>query len=140
MTTNKTKPTEKNPLDYINELKDDQQRREAMQLFQIFTEETGIKPVMWGESIIGYGEYKYIYRSGRKGIWLANGFAPRKGKFSLYVLNGFPEEEGLLKDLGPYSRGKSCLYIKHLNAIDVSILRQIISQSFHFIQGKVIRS
>ena len=33
---------------------------------------------MWGPSIIGFGEYHYVYESGREGDMCRIGFSPRK--------------------------------------------------------------
>jgi hypothetical protein len=34
------------------------------------------KPVMWGSSIIGFGDYHYVYESGREGDTAMIGFRP----------------------------------------------------------------
>jgi len=36
---------------------------------------TGEKAVLWGSSILGYGSYRYRYKSGREGDWFFCGFA-----------------------------------------------------------------
>ena len=39
---------------------------------------TGEEPVMWGDSIVGFGSYHYRYASAREGDWPLTGFSPRK--------------------------------------------------------------
>ncbi len=40
----------------------------------------------------------------------------------LYVFSGNPEHEYLLKDLGKYTIGKACIYVKKLSDIDLEAL------------------
>ncbi len=68
-------------------------------------ETTGYKATMWGDSIIGFGEYHYkSERSNQEGDWPLVGFSPRKTAFSLYVFTGMPEHEYLLEKLGNLRR------------------------------------
>ena len=39
---------------------------------------------------------------------------------------GYSDYGALLKDLGSHKLGKSCLYLKHLNDIDVQVLQKLI--------------
>jgi len=90
---------------------------------------TGDKPIMWGDSIIGFGTYKYKYASGRQGEWPVTGFSPRKQNLTIYIMSGFDEYDDLLTQLGKHSTGKSCLYIKKMEDIDQDVLRELISKS-----------
>ncbi len=113
---------------YIDSLPE-QQKKDGKQLLKIFKEATGMRPAMWGESIVGYGSYHYVYASGREGDWPITGFSPRKQKLSIYIMPGVTKYPELLKKLGPYKNGSSCLYIKNLEDIDTKILEKIIKQS-----------
>jgi len=112
----KTQPSSFSVEDFLNSVADVQQRADSFALVDIMREETGAEPVMWGGSIIGFGHYHYVYESGREGDWFLTGFSPRKGKISVYLMNGFSIVEELLGQLGPHKTGKSCLYIKRLAA------------------------
>jgi hypothetical protein len=92
-------------------------------------EVTGVEPVMWGDSIIGFGKYRYKYASGREAEWFLTGFAPRKQSLTLYIMSGFDEYDNLLDQLGKHSTGKSCLYVKKLDDIDMDVLRDLVEQS-----------
>ena len=74
---------------------------------------------MWGDSIVGFGSYHYRYKSGREGDWPLTGFSPRKRDLTLYVMAGFDRYGALMRRLGKYRTGKSCLYIKTLADIDL---------------------
>ena len=92
-------------------------------------EVTRTEPKMWGDSIIGFGNYHYRYASGREGEWFLTGFSPRKQTLTLFVMSGFAAYDKLLTDLGKYNTGVSCLYIKKLEDVDLKILRKLVSQS-----------
>ena len=49
---------------------------------------------------------------------------------------GFSAYEKLLKRLGKYRIGKSCLYIKRLGDIDVAVLEELIERSVHDMKEK----
>ena len=84
---------------------------------------------MWGPSIVGYGKYHYRYSSGREGDWMLVGFSPRKQNLSVYIMPGFKSFASLLRRLGKYKTGKSCLYINSLADVDEAVLEQLISES-----------
>lgn len=130
MATNKTAPNETDPREFIAGLDDDRRKAEALELLELFEERTGEKPVMWGDSIIGFGSYDYHYASGRSGTWMRVGFSPRKAQMSLYVMPGFERYEEALERLGPHSTGKSCLYVKRLDTVDKDVLGELIADSY----------
>lgn len=76
--------------------------------------------------MIGYGRYAYRYASGRSGEFLATGFAPRKVELSIYIMPGYQDFADLLAELGPHRKGKSCLYIRRLEAVDQQVLATLI--------------
>ena len=90
---------------------------------------TGKPPKMWGTSIVGYGKYHYKYKSGREGDWFITGFAPRKQNLTIYIMPGFTRYPDIMKKLGKYKLGVSCLYIKSLADIDEKLLSELIEKS-----------
>lgn len=127
---NKTTQNDSNVNDFIAALEDERQRKDAFHLVELLQKITGHPPKMWGSSIIGFDKYKYIYASGREGENLKIGFSPRKGKFSIYLMTGAENHKEDLDRMGPYKTGKSCLYIKSLEEIDISILEKVCRQSY----------
>ena len=75
------------------------------------------------------GEYHYEYKSGREGDFFLAGFSPRKQNLTLYIHSGFDEYGSLLERLGKYKTGKSCLYIKKLDDVDMKVLQEIVKKS-----------
>lgn len=126
----KTQPTEANVESFIESVDDEQKRTDAKSLLQIMSDITQHDPVLWGDSLIGFGQYQYQYASGRQGEWFRVGFSPRKQNLTLYIMNGFSQYQHLLTQLGKHKTGKSCLYINKLSDVDVDILKQMIALSF----------
>ncbi|MEO1137163.1 MAG: DUF1801 domain-containing protein, partial [Pseudomonadota bacterium] len=126
----KTKPTAASVTSFINAVENETRRKDAKTLLAMMKRVTGEKAKMWGPSIIGFGEYHYKYESGREGDMLAVGFSPRKANMVLYVLGSLGEDEPLLKTLGPYKHGKSCLYVSSLDKVDTGVLEKIVAKSY----------
>ena len=85
---------------------------------------------MWGPSIVGFGTYHYEYESGREGDFFITGVSPRKMALTLCIMPGFSSYEALMKRLGKYKTGVSCLYIKKLEDVDMDVLEELITKSF----------
>jgi nucleoid DNA-binding protein len=125
----KTKPTQASVQAFFNEIADEATRQDCIAIAKIMEEVTGEKPKMWGQSIVGFGTYHYKYESGREGDWMLTGFSPRKRDLTLYIVMGFEKYSELMQQLGKYSTGKSCLYIKRLSDINTPTLKKLIKQS-----------
>ena len=115
--------------DYLNSVEDKKKREASFEVKELMEEVTGEEARMWGDSIVGFGRYKYRYASGREGEWMITGFAPRKRNLTLYIMSGFEEYDDLLDKLGKHSTGKSCLYINKLEDIDMDVLRELVNKS-----------
>ena len=114
---------------YLESVASKQRRKDALTMLELMREITGEKAEMWGESIVGFGSYRYRYASGRQGDWFLTGFAPRKQALTLYIMPGFERYEALLAKLGKHKIGKSCLYISKLADVDRNVLKEIIAAS-----------
>jgi hypothetical protein len=125
----KTQPNEQNVEDFLNNVENETKRKDSFSILEMMKEETGAEPIMWGDSIIGFGSYQYKYASGRDAEWFLTGFSPRKQNLTLYIMSGFDEYDELLDKLGKHSTGKSCLYIKRLEDVDQDVLRDLVSKS-----------
>jgi len=134
MAKTKTFKTDQDVKEYINSLADEKKRTDSFKLIEIMSAVTGLKPYMWGPSIIGFGNYHYKYPSGHEGDAPLAGFSPRKSAISLYVASKFPERGELLKQLGKHKSAVACIYIKTLDDINTSILKKMISASARHIK------
>ena len=138
MTALKTKPTNQDVHAFINSVADtDQKKKDSFDLLKLMQDFTGCKPKMWGESIIGFGSYHYKSdRSRQEGDWPLVGFSPRKAAISLYVYTGSAEHAYLLKDLGKFTMGKACIYIKKLSDINQDVLKKLMKETIAFLHSK----
>ncbi len=125
----KTKLNDGDVQGFLNAVTDERQRRDSFALVDLMRKITGDEPKMWGSSIVGFGSYHYKYASGREGDWFVTGFSPRKQNMTLYIMAGFSRYGELLKKLGKHKIGKSCLYIKSLDDIDLETLAEMVEQS-----------
>lgn len=125
----KTKPNDQSVEGFLNRVPDEKKRKDSFDILELMKQVTGEEPIMWGDSIVGFGTYKYKYASGKEGKWPITGFSPRKQNLTLYIMSGFDEYDELLENLGKHSTGKSCLYIKKLEDVDQDVLRELVSKS-----------
>ena len=114
---------------FLKTVKDEQTRADCYQILGMMQKATKAEPKMWGTSIIGFGNYHYVYESGREGDWFVTGLSPRKQNLTLYLMGGLDGNIDLLGKLGKHSTGKGCLYIKKLDDVDVKVLKELITRS-----------
>lgn len=126
----KTKPTAASVVDFINQIKDEQKRKDSFVLLEMMKKASGEEPVLWGSSVIGFGNKRYkSAATGREVDWLLIGFSPRKANLSLYISIGIEEHAAALKKLGKHKTGVGCLYINKLEDVDLKVLKEMIAAS-----------
>jgi hypothetical protein len=123
----KTRLTKASVDKFLEGIKDEKKRQDCYEILKIMKKATRSEPKMWGTSIIGFGDYHYVYESGREGDWFITGFSPRVQNLTLYMMGGFDRET--LKKLGKYKTGKGCLYINKLEDVDLKVLNELITKS-----------
>lgn len=130
MAQNKTQPTDVDVDAFLVTVEPSQRRDEGLRLHRLMQEVTGESGTMWGPTMVGYGTLHYTYASGRSGATMRVGFSPRKAALSLYGLQDHPEAGPLLEALGPHTTGAGCVYVKKLDAIDETTLRQLVKLAY----------
>ncbi len=131
----KTTENEGDVAAYLNEVEDEQKRKDCLAIMELMKQETKKEPKMWGGSIVGFGNYHYKYPTGREGDWFLTGFAPRKKNITLYIMAGFDDYGALLEKLGKYKTGKSCLYVNKLEDVHLPTLKKLVRQSATYVAG-----
>lgn len=126
---NKTQPSKRRAADLIAAQTDPAVRADCEQLTAMMQAATGEPAAVWGKSMVGFGNYHYVYESGREGDWFLIGFAPRARDLTIYLMAGFEQLTEDLAQLGPHRLGKSCLYVKRLADLDLGVLQRMIGQS-----------
>jgi hypothetical protein len=127
---NKTKPTSESVDDFIARIENPRRRADALTALRMYMEVTGLPPVMWGPSIVGFGTHHYVYNSGHECTVPAAGFSPRKASMTFYVGDKFEGAETLYAGLGKHKKSVACLYVNKLDDVDLQILREIIAREY----------
>ena len=121
---------------FLAEVPDERRREDARRLCAMMREVTGEPPTMWGSSIIGFGTYHYRYASGHEGDAPLAGFSSRRQHLAIYLVGGFENRyRAVLARLGPHKTGKGCLYLTHLDDVDLGALRELIDRSVRVHKG-----
>ena len=135
-TKNKTTQNDDDVIAFLNSIEHAKRKEDGFKALELMREITNTQPKMWGDSIVGFGTYHYKYDSGREGDMCKSGFSPRKNALTFYIMAGFPRREKLMKKLGKFKTGKSCLYINKWEDIDESILKKIIREDWKYMTKK----
>lgn len=129
---NKTVATDESVDAFLAEVENETKRADSYELLSMMQEVTDRPAVMWGKSLVGFGTYHYKYASGREGDFFLTGFSPRKQALTVYIMPGFGSYDTILAKLGKFKTGKSCLYIKKLDDIDRSLLKDLVTSSVEY--------
>jgi hypothetical protein len=126
----KTNPTPDSVAAFLASVSDDRRRADAEAAVELMREVTGVEPVLWGSSMVGFGRQPYATADGKEREWFAVGLSPRKAALTLYGLTYDGSHDGLLSRLGPHTTGKGCLYLKRLDDVDAAVLRELVELSW----------
>ena len=132
----KTKLNKASVEKFLNNVKDEQKRQDSFKILEMMKKITKEEPKMWGPSIVGFGKYHYKNASGHEGDMCIAGFSPRKDSLTIYILPGFDKYDSLMKMLGKFKTGKSCLYIKRLDDVDTTVLQKLVTESVKYMREK----
>ncbi len=133
---NKTVANDASVEDYLSGISPEQKQQDCREICKMMERLTGHPPVMWGPSIVGFGEYHYKYASGREGDALRTGFAARAQNISIYIMPGYQDFDDELSRLGKHKIGKSCLYLKRLSDVDTDVLEEMVAKGLKLLAEK----
>jgi hypothetical protein len=122
--------------EYIASIDDEQLVKDAQVVMEMMQRISGHEPILYGIGTIGFGVYHYKYDSGREGDAHTIGFYPRKGKITVYLMDGTARYSELLAKLGKHTTTGYCVYIKRLSDIELPVLEQILQKSYEHITTK----
>ena len=134
--TSKTTQNNTAVKEFIALLDDEQLVTDCHVLIEMMQRISGHKPTMWNVGTIGFDTYHYKYDSGREGDGHIIGFYPRKGKITVYLMDGTARYSELLAKLGKHTTTGYCLYIKRLGDVELPILEQIMQKSYKNIKSQ----
>lgn len=121
---------------YLASLNDEQTIQDTQVLIKMMQRISGQEPKLWNVGTIGFDTYHYKYDSGREGDNFIIGFYPRKNKLTVYVMDGTARYPELLAKLGKHTTTGYCVYIKRLSDVELSILEQLVQQSYDYIKSE----
>jgi len=122
----KTRENDASVAAFLEREPDAARRAECAALLAMMQRISGAPPRMWGKSMVGFGQYHYVYATGREGDWFVIGFSPRKQNLAIYLMCGFEVLAADLEKLGKHKLGKCCLYLKQLGDIDLKVLERLL--------------
>ncbi len=125
----KTKVNDASVEGFLNSVPDETVREDCFEILKLMEQVTKEPPKMWGASIVGFGSYHYKGAGGREGDWMLTGFSPRKQNLTLYLMGGFEQYQDLLRKLGKFKTSVGCLYIKKLDDVDKTVLKDLITEN-----------
>ena len=131
MGTIKTGPTEVSVTEFLDSVPQERRRAEGRELCAMFERITGEPAVMWGPSMVGFGSQAYT-NTGGTNDWFIVGFSPRATALTIYGIHDAyaSAPDPLLDELGPHTTGKSCVYVKRLDAIDGGVLERLVQNAW----------
>lgn len=129
MADRKTTPNDLGVKAFLDTVTDPKRKADCQAVLKLMKGVTNAEPVLWGASIVGFGEYTYTYPSGRTADWFVLGFSPRKKDLSLYVMPSLSGFGDLLTKLGPHKLGKACLYVNALADVNPKVLKELLTRA-----------
>lgn len=133
MKPNKTTENDLSVNDYIASISTPNKREDCMKLVEFFSQQSKFPAKMWGNAIVGFGSYHYVYESGREGDAPLAGLSARANAIVLYLANA-KEQPELLAQLGKHKLGGGCIYIQKYGDINTKVLDQLIKNSISYLQ------
>lgn len=122
----KTGPTDADVSEFLDSVANPRRRSEGHAVRVLFERVTGTHAVMWGPSMVGFGSQPYTNTTGTND-WFVVGFSPRSTALTFYGIHGGDgAHDPLLAELGPHTTGRGCVYVKHLDRIDIGVLEQLV--------------
>ena len=122
--------------DILEALGDEQTQVDTKVLVALLKRISGKTPKIWNVGTIGFDSYHYKYDSGREGDCAVLSVYPRKGKFTIYLMDGCGRHSALLEQLGKHTTSRVCLYFKKLDDLQLPVLEQILQQSYAYIKSQ----
>jgi hypothetical protein len=133
----KTKETPGDVEAFLKAVQPEYRQNDCMTILAMMKSITRQEPKLWSNNVVGFGSYHYKSAvSKQEGDWFITGFSPRKQNLTLYIMTGFTRYDELMKKLGKYKTGGSCLYINKLEDVDHKVLKELITLSYKYMKTK----
>ena len=121
---------------YLASLDDEQTVSDSRTLIEMMRRISGQDPQLWNVGTVGFDTYHYKYESGREGDATPMSFYPRKGKLTIYLMDGTSRHSELLAGMGKHTTSRVCLYIKRLSDVDLGVLERVVRESYEYVKSQ----
>jgi hypothetical protein len=121
---------------YNASLDDEQTVADTRTLIELMRRISGQDPQLWNVGTIGFDTYHYKYESGREGDATPMSFYPRKGKLTVYLMDGTARYSELLATMGKLTTSRVCLYVRRLSDVDLGILERVVRESYEYVKSQ----
>jgi hypothetical protein len=105
-------------------------------LISMMSRVCGHGPQLWNVGTIGFDTYHFKYDSGREGDNHAIAFYPRRGKITVYLMDGTARHAEALAALGKHTTSRVCVYIKRLSDVDLPTLEGVLRESYAYVKSQ----
>lgn len=113
------------PVEYIEQV--EPERREQIAVLHAIIEKTSKLKGRIEKGMLAYGQYHYIYKSGREGDWFCIGLASNKQYISLYGVAG---QIAKYADKLPQAKlGGGCIRFKSIKDVDLHVVEEIVREA-----------
>ena len=122
-----SQPTDKDPQQIIASMDHVRRHHDSQILLELMQTISGAEPVVWGDKTIGFGQYHYIYKTGREGIWPIFAFTPSRENISIHIMKGLEAYEQQIKRIGKCKRTETTLILHKFSDIKLPALKEFLS-------------
>ncbi|MCE2523752.1 MAG: DUF1801 domain-containing protein [Rhodobacteraceae bacterium] len=129
MTEMKTVENDRDAGLFLHSIENPKRKEDSIKVALMMESLTGEPPRMWGESIVGFGRYRYRRADGSQHQWMLTGLSPRKAALTIYIMPGFSKYGDLLANLGKHRHSVSCLYLTRLANVNFDVLTELVRRS-----------
>jgi hypothetical protein len=119
----KTRPTEASVADFLAAVEPAGRRADAQAVCAVMAKVSGLPPVMWGPSVVGFGATKMSAND-----WPEIAFSPRKANLVLY-LGDFDGRDAVVARFAKAKASVGCVYITRLSPDDGPVLHEACEKS-----------
>ena len=125
--------TDRTVADVLAEL-DQATAADADVLLDLMRRITGHEPVVANVGTLGFDSYHYRYASGREGDAHCLAFYPRRGRTTIYLMDGTARHADALAQLGRHTTSRVCVYVKHVSDLDLGVLETVLRDSYAYLK------
>jgi len=129
-----THPTDNDPIALINNIDHVRRKHDSKTLLNMMKKVTGSDAIVWGTESIGFGQYAYIYKTGRKGNWPLISFTPSLQNISIHVMPGFDNYTSLLEKIGHIKFSGNTLTLHKFSDINLPALEALLKKAVYDIR------